>query len=97
MSRKQGMLLGTAVLLLMALLFFIVFSERGLAELSQSKKERDRIKEHNQQLTQENLTLGVEIDRLKNDPHYIESVARKEFGMIGQNEIVVKPQRATDR
>jgi cell division protein FtsB len=97
MSQKQGMLLGTAVLLLMALLFFIVFSERGLAELSQSKKERDRIKEHNQQLTQENLTLGVEIDRLKNDPHYIESVARKEFGMIGQNEIVVKPQRASDR
>jgi cell division protein FtsB len=97
MSRKQGMLLGTAVLLLMALLFFIVFSERGLAELSQSKKERDRIKEHNQQLIRENLTLGVEIDRLKNDPHYIESVARKEFGMIGQNEIVVKPQRASDR
>ena len=97
MSRKQGMLLGTAVLLLMALLFFIVFSERGLAELSQSKKERDRIKEHNQQLIRENLTLGVEIDRLKNDPHYIESVARKEFGMIGQNEVVVKPQRASDR
>ncbi|MBI5579927.1 MAG: septum formation initiator family protein [Deltaproteobacteria bacterium] len=97
MSQKQGMLLGAAVLLLIALLFFIVFSERGLAELSLSKKERDRIKEHNQQLTQENLRLGVEIDRLKNDPHYIESVARKEFGMIGQNEIVVKPQRASDR
>jgi cell division protein FtsB len=97
MSQKQGMLLGTALLLLIALLFFIVFSERGLAELSSSKKERDRIKAHNQYLTQENLTLGVEIDRLKNDPHYIESVARKEFGMIGQDEIVVKPQRASDR
>jgi cell division protein FtsB len=97
MSQKQGMLLGAAVLLMIALLFFIVFSERGLAELSLSKKERDRIKEHNQQLTQENLRLGVEIDRLMNDPHYIESVARKEFGMIGQNEIVVKPQRAADR
>jgi cell division protein FtsB len=97
MSQKQGMLLGTAVLLLIALLFFIVFSERGLAELSLSKKERDRITAHNQLLTQENLTLGVEIDRLKNDPHYIESVARKEFGMIGKDEIVVKPQRAFDR
>jgi len=97
MSRKQGMLLGTAVLLMIALLFFIVFSERGLAELSLSKKERDRIKTLNQHLTQENLTLGVEIDRLKNDPHYIESVARKEYGMIGQNEIVVKPQRASER
>jgi cell division protein FtsB len=97
MTRKQGMLLGTAVLFLIALLFFIVFSERGLAELSRSKTERDRIRAHNQQLTQENLTLGVEIDRLKNDPHYIESVARKEFGMIGQDEIVVKPRRASDR
>jgi len=97
MSQKQGVLLGTGVLLLIALLFFIVFSERGLAELSLSKKERDRIKALNQHLTQENLTLGVEIDRLKNDPHYIESVARKEFGMIGQDEIVVKPQRASDR
>lgn len=97
MSQKQGMLLGTAALLLIALLFFIVFSERGLAELSLSKKERDRITAHNQLLTQENLTLGIEIDRLKNDPHYIESVARKEFGMIGQDEIVVKPQRASDR
>ncbi len=97
MTRKQNMLLGTAVLLLIALLFFIVFSERGLAELTRSKTERDRIRAHNQQLTQANLTLGVEIDRLKNDPHYIESVARKEFGMIGQDEIVVKPRRSSDR
>ena len=97
MTRKQNMMLGTAVLLLIALLFFIVFSERGLAELSRSKTERDRIRAHNRQLTQENLTLGVEIDRLKNDPRYIESVARKEFGMIGQDEIVVKPRRGSDR
>jgi cell division protein FtsB len=39
----------------------------------------------------------VEIDRLKNDPSYIESVARREFGMIGPDEIVVKPQRPPDR
>ena len=45
----------------------------------------------------ENLNLGVEIDRLKNDPKYIESVARKDFGMIGQDEIVVKPQRPPER
>jgi cell division protein FtsB len=97
MNKKQGLLLSIAVFLILSLLFFIVFSARGLADLNLMKKERDRIKAQNQQITQENLTLGVEIDRLKNDPKYIESVARKEFGMIGQDEIVVKPQRPPDR
>jgi len=41
--------------------------------------------------------MGVEIDRLKHDPAYIEDVARKEFGMIGKDEILVKPRRAPER
>ena len=93
MSRKQGILVSAAVVLICSLLFFIMFSERGLADLNQMKKERDRLSSQNRQIIQENLGLGVEIDRLKNDPHYIESIARKEFGMIGQDEIIVKPQR----
>lgn len=97
MNKKQGVLLSIAICLILSLMFFIVFSTRGLADLSLMKKERERIRDQNRQITQENLTLGVEIDRLKNDPKYIESVARKEFGMIGQDEIVVKPQRPPDR
>jgi cell division protein FtsB len=97
MTKKQGLLLGAAVFFLIALLFFIVFSERGLADFNLMKKERDRISAQNRQITQDNVSLGVEIDRLKNDPHYIESVARKEFGMIGPEEVVVKPQRPPDR
>jgi cell division protein FtsB len=93
MTKKQGLLLGATLGFLIALLFFIVFSERGLADFNMMKKERDRLQDQNRQITQDNLTLGVEIDRLKNDPSYIESVARKDFGMIGQDEIVVKPQR----
>jgi cell division protein FtsB len=97
MSRKQGVLVSAAVFLIVSLLFFIMFSERGLADLNQIKKERDRLSSQNRQIIQENIGLGVEIDRLKNDPSYIESVARREFGMIGQDEIVVKPQRPPDR
>jgi cell division protein FtsB len=97
MTKKQSLLLGATAAIIVALLFFIVFSERGLADYNMMKKERDRIQEQNRQITQENLNLGVEIDRLKNDPKYIESVARRDFGMIGQSEIVVKPQRPPDR
>ena len=97
MTTKQNILVSLVVFLLVSLLFFIVFSERGLADLNLLKKERDRVAAQNRNLTEENLSLGVEIDRLRNDPKYIESVARRDFGMIGKNEIVVKPQRLPDR
>ena len=97
MSRKQGVFITAAGFLIVSLLFFIMFSERGLADLNQMKKERDRLSSQNRQIIQENIGLGVEIDRLKNDPSYIESIARRDFGMIGQDEIVVKPQRPPDR
>jgi cell division protein FtsB len=97
MGVKQGVLVSAAVFLIVSLLFFIVFNERGLVDLNLLKKERDHIREQNRQLTQENLKLSVEIDRLKNDPAYIEGVARKEFGMVGQDEIVVKTLRPDDR
>jgi cell division protein FtsB len=97
MTKKQGLLLVVTVGFIIALLFFIVFSERGLADFNMMKKERDRILDQNRLITRDNLDLGVEIDRLKNDPKYIESVARRDFGMIGQDEIVVKPQRPPDR
>jgi cell division protein FtsB len=97
MTTKQNILVSLAVFLLICMLFFIVFSERGLADLNLQKKERDRVAGQIRQLTTENIDLGVEIDRLKNDPGYIESVARREFGMIGKNEVVVKSQRTTER
>lgn len=93
MTKRQAILLAAATGVLVGLLFFMVFSDRGLAELNALKADRDRIARHNQGLVQENLALGVEIDRLKHDAVYIESIARREFGMVGQDEILVKPQR----
>ena len=94
MTKRQTILLGASTMVLAALLLFMVFSERGLAELNLLRSERDRIAGHNLELVRENVGLGVEIDRLKNDPSYIESVARREFGMVGQHELLVKPRRA---
>ena len=92
MTRKLNILLSIAVLLLLSLFFFIIVSEHGLADLRFIKKERDRLVEDSQRLTRKNLTTGIEIDRLKHDPGYIESIARQELGMIGKDEIILKPQ-----
>ena len=92
MTRKLNILLSIAVLLLLALFFFIIVSEHGLADLRFIKKERDRLVEDSKRLSRENKTIGIEIDRLKHDPAYIESIARQELGMIGKDEIILKPQ-----
>ena len=92
MTRKSNILLSIAVLLLLSLFFFIIVSEHGLADLRFIKKERDRLVEDSKRLSRENQTIGIEIDRLKHDPAYIESIARQELGMIGKDEIILKPQ-----
>ena len=61
-------------------------------DLNMLRKERDQLTEKNQLLNHENLTLSDEIDRLQNDPKYIENIARQELGMVGKDELILKPQ-----
>ena len=93
MTKKQSIFLSIAVALMFSLLFFIIFGEHGFIDLTSLKTEQNRLSEENDQLNQTNLTMSVEIDRLKHDPHYIESVARQELGMVGENELILKPRR----
>jgi len=96
MTLKQNILLSISVLLLLALFFFIIVSEHGLADLRFLKKERDRLVEENNNISRENQAISVEIDRLKHDPVYIESIARQELGMIGEEEIILKPRNSAE-
>lgn len=93
MTRTQGIFLSITVVLLVSLLFFIIFGEHGFIDLNILKKERDQLAEKNEQLSHENLSLSVEIDRLKHDPKYIENIARQELGMVAEDELILKPQR----
>jgi cell division protein FtsB len=97
MTRNQNILLSIAVLLLLCLFFFIIISDHGLADLRFLRKERDRLVEENQRMDRENLSIAIEIDRLKNDPKYIENIARQELGMIGKDEIILKPQNPIEK
>ena len=92
MTRKQSVFLSIAVLALVSLLFFIIFGEHGLIDLNSLKNERNQLSTKSEQLTLKNLSLSVEIDRLKHDPKYIENVARQELGMVGEDELILKPR-----
>jgi cell division protein FtsB len=89
-SDRQKILLLFAILGLFSLLLFIMFSDNGLSDLFKFRSERDRLIQENMRLKRENLTLYRTIDRLKNDPAYIESIARRELGMIRKGEVILK-------
>ena len=90
MIPKKNILLAVAIAVLFLLLMFILFGESGLSDLNRLKAERDGLLKKNTELIQKNLSLYREIERLKNDPEYVENVARKELGVIGKDEVVIK-------
>ena len=97
MTKTQSIMISIAILLLAGLLFFIIVSEHGLADLIFLKQERSKLVEKRERFTRENLSIGIEIDRLKHDPEYIENIARKELGMIGKDEVILKPQSYSEQ
>lgn len=66
------------------------FGERGLVHLYRMERERQIHLKKIHRLEAENLKLLEEIDRLRNDQDYIESVARRELGLIKDHEILYR-------
>ena len=93
MSTKQNILIALAILGVFTLLLFIIFGDNGLADLHLLKTERNALVENNRNLSLENRSLYREIDRLKHDPAFVESVARQELGVIGKEEVILKMKR----
>lgn len=90
MSLKKNIMLVLAIMTMCLMLLFIVFGENGLKDLYRLKMNKDNLSKQTDELKKENLSLYREIERLKNDPSYVEDVARKELGVIGEDEVIIK-------
>jgi len=85
LNRKRMHKIG--VLVLFALIVaWLAFGERGLIHLYRMEGQRQRYRERIQALEQKNHELLLEIERLRTDEEYIESVARKELNLLRENE-----------
>ena len=89
MSPVQKWLVAIAVVALLNLTLVIVFGDNGLVELSRLRAQEQALAGQNETLARENVSLYRIIGRLKNDPVYIESVARHELGMIGKDDVIL--------
>lgn len=89
MSRIQKTLVAGAVLGLLALMVLSVFGDQGMLELMRLREQQQALVHQNETLAAENVNLYRMIGRLKGDPEYIESVARRELGMVGKDDVVI--------
>jgi len=92
MNKIQRSLMVLTALALFAFSLVIIFDDNGFVDLQKMRKQRDEIIKQNECLRDTNRALYREIDRLKNDTEFIENIARQELGMIGRDELILKPQ-----
>jgi cell division protein FtsB len=93
MTLKQKILLSLATVGILSTAFLIVFGESGLNDYNRLNFRREQLVGENEAIIRENARLYHQIERLKNDPEFIESIARQELGMIGRKEFIIKPMR----
>lgn len=72
------------------LLFYAVFSERGLLKVRRLSLERDTIKMRSSVIAEENRKLAKEAEALKHDIKAIERAARSQLDLVRKDEILYK-------
>jgi cell division protein FtsB len=89
-KHRQKISLVIVAIAMCQLMLIVIFGDNGLLELNRKQSTHQRLLEQNERLTRENLNLYRTIDRLENDPAFIESVARHELGMVRPDELIFK-------
>lgn len=69
---------------------WLAFGDRGFKWVYTMEKERQEYLERIKKLEAANEELRVEIERLKYDRDYIETAARRELGLLKENEVIYK-------
>ena len=70
------------------ILFFTVFGDKGLLRIAELRQDKTRIEARLIEYRGENDKLKREIVALRTDKRYLESIARKDFGLVRSNEII---------
>ena len=88
-AQEKKLLSYIGLIFLILLTLWIIFApDRGMLSLYKTKKEIQRLQAENSSLEEKNRALEEEIERLQNDPAYLEEKARKEYGMLKENEVL---------
>jgi cell division protein FtsB len=100
---QKRLFLGPAAIIVF-ILYFTIFGDRGLLRINHLHRDRDEMQKHLLELKGENDKLKREISALQSDRRYLESIARRDFGLVRSNEVIYQfppqagsPQEAVQR
>ena len=77
-------------MLIAAYFFLVIRGDKGWNELNAMKLEVNTLKAQNEAISKKNTELQQKVNRLKNDPAFLEDIARQELKVIAKDEIVFK-------
>ncbi|MBE9503364.1 MAG: septum formation initiator family protein [Proteobacteria bacterium] len=87
-DHRNIIVVGLAITAL--LLFYTVFSERGVLKGRQLTLQRDALIAKSKVIKAKNAQLTEELKRLNNDLKTIEKIARSQLDLVKENEILYK-------
>jgi cell division protein FtsB len=85
---REKVFFSVVFFILFSVFVMAVFGKKGLVDLYKLKKTYAEVVEANKEIARENKSFLNEINRLKNDLSYVESVARKDLGFVTNEEII---------
>jgi len=77
-----------SLLFLLLLLGVAIFGENGVLRAMKAKAQNEVLAEDIRRLEEENTALRREIEALHSDRKYLEGIARKDLGMVKDDELV---------
>ena len=80
---------GVALLIILGAVQY-VFNAESRTHYNYLRGEVERMSDLNTSLTQENEQLRLQISGIQKDDRYLEQIARQEFGMIREGEMLYK-------
>ena len=93
-GRAVSLVLGAVIVAVAA---SVLFGEDGLTHLHRLEAERQRLGEAAVALLQENAAKREEIARLNGDDFYLETLARRELGLVRPDELIYRFRRPPSR
>ena len=98
LGKKEFIKIFCLILLFLGLIVaWLAFGDRGFIHLYQMEKDRKAYAERIRVLEEENQKLLKQIEGLRSDKEYIESEARKELGLLKENEVIYRFEGEQDR
>ena len=91
LNKKDFLKLSILTLVIAGLIVaWLAFGERGFIHLYHMEKKRQVYLKKIHDLKKTNDDLLEQINRLQNDGEYVERLARKELGLVKENEVIYR-------